>query len=84
MTMETIILRWILKVLHEPKYLMFWELWHHGLLRSCRIFSINVSMHFSSGTKTQAAKPPRPAEESTGTVCRPIANAQGQPSKLCS
>ena len=33
--------RWILKILHDPKYLIPWELWDYGRLRSCRIFSID-------------------------------------------
>ena len=46
--METIILgfvgtiiRWILKILHDPKNLIPWERWYYSILGSCRIFSIN-------------------------------------------
>ena len=35
------VLRWILKCLQDPKYLIPWELWYYSILRSCRIFSIN-------------------------------------------
>ena len=37
----TYILRWILKILHDLKYLIHWELWYYGKLGSCRIVSIN-------------------------------------------
>ena len=36
-----LLLRWILKILHDPKYPILWELWYYNRLRSCRIFSIN-------------------------------------------
>ena len=32
------------KILHDPMYLVYWELWYYIILRSCRIFSINSSM----------------------------------------
>ena len=32
-------IRWILKILHDPMYLIPWELWYYSILRSCRIFS---------------------------------------------
>ena len=35
------LLRWILEILHDPRYLMPWEFWEYGTFRSCRIFSIN-------------------------------------------
>ena len=35
--------RWILKILHDPKYLIHWELWYYGILRTCTIFRINSS-----------------------------------------
>ena len=31
---------WILKILHDPKYLIHWELWYYSILMSCRIFNI--------------------------------------------
>ena len=34
-------LRWILKILHDPEDLIPWELWYYSILGSCRIFSIN-------------------------------------------
>ena len=34
-------LRGRLKILHDPKYLIHWELGYYSILRSCRIFSIN-------------------------------------------
>ena len=34
-------LPWALQILHDPKYLILWELWHYSILRSGRIFSIN-------------------------------------------
>ena len=34
-------LRWIVKILHDPRYLTPWESWHYSVLGSCRIFSIN-------------------------------------------
>ena len=34
-------LRWILKILHDPNFLIPWELWFYCVLRSCRIYSIN-------------------------------------------
>ena len=33
--------RWIIEILHDPKYLISWEYWDYSTLRSCRIFSIN-------------------------------------------
>ena len=36
-------LRWIQKILHDPKYTVYRELWCYSILRSCRIFSINSS-----------------------------------------
>ena len=36
-----VILRWILKNLHDPMYLIYWELWYSSILGSYRIFSIN-------------------------------------------
>ena len=38
------LLRWILKILHDPKYHIPWELQYYSILRSCRIFSINSSV----------------------------------------
>ena len=38
---EKSILRWIPKILHDPRCLIYWELWYYSTLRSCRIFSIN-------------------------------------------
>ena len=35
------VLRWILKILHDPRYLIPWEFWYYSILKSCRIFSIN-------------------------------------------
>ena len=32
---------WIVKILHDPEYLIPWELYYYSILRSCRIFSIN-------------------------------------------
>ena len=46
-----LILRWILKILHDPKYPIPWEYWYYSILRSCRIFSINsrvYGLEFSS------------------------------------
>ena len=40
------VLRWRLKMLHDPKYLIPWEFWYYSILRSCRIFSINSSLGF--------------------------------------
>ena len=34
-------LRWILKILHDPKYLIPWEVWYHNIQGSCRIYGIN-------------------------------------------
>ena len=36
------LLRWILKILHDPKYLLPWELSYSSILRSCRIFVSTV------------------------------------------
>ena len=36
-------LRWILKILHAPQYVILWESWECSIRRSCRIFSINRS-----------------------------------------
>ena len=33
--------RVIRQILHEPKYLIPWELWYGSILRSCKFFSIN-------------------------------------------
>ena len=38
---KLILIRWILKILHDPKYLTSWELWYYSILGACRIFSIN-------------------------------------------
>ena len=38
----------MLKILHDPKYLIPWELWDYSRLRSCRIFSINSITSTSS------------------------------------
>ena len=35
------VVRWILQILHDPKYIMYWILKDYNLVRSCRIFSIN-------------------------------------------
>ena len=40
------ILRWILKILHDPKDLLPWELWYYSILGSCRIFSIHSILRF--------------------------------------
>ena len=32
------LIRWILKILHDLKYLIHWELRYYSILRSCRIF----------------------------------------------
>ena len=37
------ILRWILKILHYPRYHIPWELWYYSIPRSCRTISINSS-----------------------------------------
>ena len=31
---------WILKILHDPRYLIAWELWYYIILRSCRILLV--------------------------------------------
>ena len=36
-------IRWILKILHDLKYLIPWELWYYSILMSSRIFYINSS-----------------------------------------
>ena len=41
-------IRWILKILHDPKFLIRWELWYYGIVRSCRIVNINSSNQNSS------------------------------------
>ena len=44
--------RWIMELLHDPKYLIHLELEYHRIRTSCRIFSINSSIgsrHFGSG-----------------------------------
>ena len=38
--------RWVLKILHDPKYLITWESWYYSIVRSCRIFSINSRFQF--------------------------------------
>ena len=38
------VLRWLSKILHDPKYHKRWEYWYYSILRSCRIFSINSSI----------------------------------------
>ena len=30
--------RWILRILHDPTYLLFQDLWNYSITRSCRIF----------------------------------------------
>ena len=40
------LLRWILKILHDPCYIIPWELWCLSIIRSCRIFSINSTLGF--------------------------------------
>ena len=34
-------LRWILRILHDPRYLIPWEFWCYSILESCRILRIN-------------------------------------------
>ena len=49
-------MRWILKILHDPKYLIHWELWYYSILRSCRILSINssgISCHIVGSSQAQ-------------------------------
>ena len=36
------VIRWILKILHDPKDPKPWEQWYYSILRSCRTFSINT------------------------------------------
>ena len=36
--------RWILKIRHDSRYIIPWELWYYGILKSSRIFSINSIM----------------------------------------
>ena len=38
------------KILHDPKYLIRWELWYYSILRSCRIFSIVSTVGALGGT----------------------------------
>ena len=33
--------RWIPKILHDPQYLIPWELWYYSILGSCRLSYIN-------------------------------------------
>ena len=42
-------LRWIRKILHDPKYPIQWELWYYSILRSCKIFRINSRAYFEQG-----------------------------------
>ena len=51
------LLRWILKILHDPKSPIPWEFWYYSILRSCRIFSIN-SRPLSWGPEVNAVEQP--------------------------
>ena len=46
-------MRWILNMLHDLKYLIPWEVWYFGTLRSYRVFGsdsgmylLNLRVHF--------------------------------------
>ena len=34
------------EILHDPGYLLPWEIWYYGIFRPCRIFSINSSFDY--------------------------------------
>ena len=36
-------IRWILKILHDPRYLIPWELWDYSTFRSCRSTVVQVA-----------------------------------------
>ena len=36
-------LGWKRKILHDPTFPEYWELWYFGILRSCKLLSMNSS-----------------------------------------
>ena len=63
-------LRWILKVLHDPKYTILWELWYYSILRSCRILVSTIVSIISGATPRTSTNPHGKACEAAWEVAR--------------
>ena len=62
-------IRWILNILHDPKYPKPWELWYYTMLRSCRIFRINSPFRQGVTWRVRGRRAPAIPISNTLTTC---------------